>query len=360
MADPQDVSYLTPAFNIKIEGTALTAEQLNIVTSVTVTKGIGKGDLFNFKVQDIMENGQFKWLGNDLFKLGKKVNISLGYAGKTGHTIEAHIESIAPDFSSGLAPTFTVKGSNKGFTLMAEGSEHKVYTEKKDSAIVSEIAGEVGLGSEVDATEETEPDATEIKKAGETYWEFIKKIAKRNKEFEYFVDDGKLYFRKAKVGDSPVLTLTWGQHLLSFSTEVDVSKLCSEVIVKARNGPQDTDIEGKASAGSESMTKLGSKFGSELAKDAYDGKKIKYIIDENSQDKSEADGVALANLESGSLTLLSGSCKSLGYPEIKPGVVVELKGLGDMFSGKYYVSDSTHTVGSSGYDCSFSIWRNAL
>lgn len=360
MAAPQDVSYLTPAFNIKLEGTALTAEQLNIVTSVTVTKGIGKADHFSFEVQDIMENGQFKWLGNDLFKMGKKVNISLGYAGKTGHTIEAHIDTISPSFSSGMAPTFKVEGSHKGFTLMTEDSELKDYSEKKDSAIISEIAGVVGLGSEVDTTEEAEPDAKEFKDAGQSYWSYIGTIAARNKEFEYFVDDGKLYFRKAKVGDSPVLTLTWGQHLLSFSTSVDVSKLYSEVIVLSRNGPQDTDIEGKATAGSENLTKLGSKFGSELAKEAFDGKKIKYMVKGSAGDKSEADGIALAKLESGSLKLISGTCKSLGFPAIKPGVVVELKGLGDIFSGKYYVSDSTHTIGSSGYDCSFSIWRNAL
>jgi uncharacterized protein len=360
MGEPYDVSYLTPAYEIKVNGTKLEVKNENLITSVTVSKALGQADHFSFEVQDVLVNGKFKWLGDDLFKFGNKVSIAMGYAGKLNHKIEAHIDNISPNFSTGVAPTFKVEGSHQGFALLTEASEYVEWKEKKDSQIVSAIAGTVGLGSDVTDTGESQPDPVKVKTAGKSYWDYIQGLVREHEKFELFVDEGKLCFRASKVGTSPVMTLTWGKHLLSFSTTLDVSKLCSEVVVLSRNGTEDTDIKGQATAGSEKVTKLGSKFGSEIAKEVYKGKKKKYIVKGDIDDKAEADSNARSELEKASSKLITGQGKTLGLPDLKPGVMVELKGLGDWFNGKYYVEKTDHSISSSGYSTSFTAWRNAL
>jgi phage protein D len=357
MPDPPDVSYLVPEFEITIGGKKLKPEELKIITSVSVDKGIGMGDTFSFDVQDEMENGKFKWLGNDLFKFGKDVTIKLGYVGKLAHTINATIESITTSFSAGLTPTFTVGGSHKGFAKLTVQNELKDYSKKKDSDIVKEIAGAVGLTPEVDATEEAEADPKKYKKVGDSYWNYLKHLANRNKEFEFFIDDGKLIFRKAKTSTSPVFTFTWGKNLLSFNSTLDVSKLVSEVVVQGTKNNK--AIEGKAASGKEGITSLGSKTGSKIAKEVF-GDRKKYISGKKVDDKADSDNVAQAALEATSNKLVTCNVKTPGMPEIKPGICIEFKGLGDWFNGKYYVSKTTHTISSSGYDTSFSVWRNAL
>ncbi len=357
MPEPPDVSYLVPDFEITIGGKKLKSEEQKIITSVSVDKGIGMGDTFSLEVQDEMENGKFKWLGDKLFKFGKDVTIKLGYVGKLTHTINASIESISTRFSAGLTPTFTVGGSHKGFAKLTVESELKDYSEKKDNDIISEIASSVGLTAEVEATEEAKADPKKYKNVGDSYWNYIKHLANRNKEFEFFIDDGKLIFRKSKASTPPVFTFTWGKNLLGFNSTLDVSKLVSEVVVQGTKNNK--AIEGKAAAGKEGITSLGDKTGSKIAKEVF-GDRKKYISGKKVDDKADSDNVAQAALETTSNKLITCNVKTLGMPELKPGICIELKGLGDWFNGKYYVSKTTHTISSSGYECSFSAWRNAL
>ncbi|NIM17829.1 MAG: hypothetical protein GTO45_38120 [Candidatus Aminicenantes bacterium] len=357
MGDTVDISNYVPDFEIEIGGKKLKPEELKYITSVSVDKGIGMGDSFSFDVQDEMENGKLKWLGNELFKFGKDVTIKVGYVGKLTHSIKACIESIAPKFSAGLMPIFTVGGSHKGFAKLTVESELQDYSEKKDNEIVSAIAGKAGLTAEVEATDESKADPKKYKNVGDSYWNYLKHLAKRNKEFEFFIDDGKLIFRKTKANTPAALTFTWGENLLSFNSTLDISKLVSEVVVQ---GSKDNkSIEGKAASGKEGISSLGDKTGSKIAKEVF-GDKKKYISGKKVDDKADSDNIAQAALEATSNKLITCSGKTPGVPELKPGICIELKGLGDWFSGKYYVSKTTHTISTSGYETSFSAWRNAL
>src|SRR5690606_27277811 len=44
-----------------------------------------------------------------------------------------------------------------------------------------------------------------------------------------------------------------------------------------------------------------------------------------------------------------------GHPHLIAGVQVELKEVGERFSGKYYVTSATHIYNSAGYDVHFTI-----
>ena len=56
---------------------------------------------------------------------------------------------------------------------------------------------------------------------------------------------------------------------------------------------------------------------------------------------------------------IKGEGTAIGDTGIRSGTVIQLNGLGDRFSGLYYVTSSTHVVGQSGYTTRFTVIRNA-
>jgi phage protein D len=48
---------------------------------------------------------------------------------------------------------------------------------------------------------------------------------------------------------------------------------------------------------------------------------------------------------------------TVGLPELRAGRKVRIKGVGPVFSGTYFVTETTHTIGANGYTTSFSARR---
>jgi phage protein D len=358
MSDPFGSSYYAPQFKVKIEGEDLSAEALGSITSITVTKKMGQADHFSFEVQDELKDGEFKWLGTKSFKYGNKVNISMGYVDNTTLTLTAHIDSIVPKFNSGVMPTFTVEGKDKGYVILAEKSDYKVYNQKKDSDIVSSIATEVGLSATVDDTGGTPPEKKE-KKGGISNLQFIQKMVEDNKGYEFFVSDGTLYFRKSKTKDEPAITLEWGKHLISFDPKMDFSAIVTEVTVKWWDEKEQKAIEGKAVSSDEVAIGAG-KTAAKAAKDIF-GDQVKIITDQKVESNDAAKSLAQSILQKQNKNFITGQGKTPGIPDLVPGIMIKVDKLGTWFSGKYYVESTTHTIDTgSGYQTTFNVRRNTV
>ena len=52
--------------------------------------------------------------------------------------------------------------------------------------------------------------------------------------------------------------------------------------------------------------------------------------------------------------------RSPALPDIRAGTVLEIDGLGERFSGRYFVVSTTHTIGDSGYTTQFECRREEL
>jgi phage protein D len=68
---------------------------------------------------------------------------------------------------------------------------------------------------------------------------------------------------------------------------------------------------------------------------------------------AEANVVAQAMFNQRRRQLVTVSGATSGLPYLRAGQVVELAGIG-RFSGRYYLTETTHTLGDGGYETSFS------
>lgn len=345
--------YYAPAFSVKLEGSALDPKLKGSITSIKVTKAIDQSDYVQFEVQDQMESGAFVWLDKEMLKMGDKLNVELGYAGNMSLKAEAHVQNVKTNWQSNLPPSFTIEGSHDAFNELRKKNDMLSYSEKKDSDIVKDIASKVGLSAVVDATKITHKDKNT--NGQKSFLEFIRDMVKQNARFEFFISDGKLYFHEAKISAGPIVTLKWGQHIESFSAEVNLSDMITGV--KASSSVDKKDIVVTVNAGAEKMIGSSGTLGSAAAKKSGDKMES---ISTTLKTEAELKELATARLEEASSKYVVATVKTVGIPEIVPGVCIKLDGLGKEFSEKYYVFNTTHTIDSSGYKIDIKARRNAI
>ena len=56
-------------------------------------------------------------------------------------------------------------------------------------------------------------------------------------------------------------------------------------------------------------------------------------------------------------SMVQASATTIGLPDLRAGQLVEILGLGSRFSGIYFITDTTHTIGDGGYTTQFNCRR---
>jgi len=352
-----DTSYYAPAFEIEMNGKKLEAEVSKIISSITIDQEINKTNNFRFVVQDEFMEGEFRWLGHKLFKFGNNASVKLGYVGNMHQMAVGQIQNISANFFAGVAPTFTVEGVDNAYKFLMEKSEPDTFRDKKDSEIVKEIAERAHLKPVIDDTVQVSP--IKRKKGGESYFRFIRNLASGNDDFEFSLAGRSLFFVQAKKDKEAILSLEWGRELISFRPALNTSQAVTEVVVRNWDRQGKRTIEARVRAGEERKQERERQSSSQIAREIY-GDVVRVITERPVRSVDEARQVALAELERASDNFIKGSGETIGIPEIRPGVCIELEGLGAWFKGKYYVEKVTHKINSSGYRTTFEVRRNTL
>src|SRR5207247_4868673 len=69
--------------------------------------------------------------------------------------------------------------------------------------------------------------------------------------------------------------------------------------------------------------------------------------------QKEANDLALQTLERIAKDLVKGTASTVGLPDLRAGSVVIMEDLGNRFSGRYFVTATTHTISDAGYTTQF-------
>lgn len=353
-------NFYAPGFEVEIADEKLPAIISRAIIDLTVTEEIDSGASFKLTLHDEFDikTKKFKWLDDSRFNVGNKVTIKIGYGSNLNVMLMGNITSLEPSFFAGETPTLTIEGQDLSYDYMKRHSSARTFDEKTYSEMVRTIAREAGLLAIVNDTEKFEPFIR--KDNNDTYYAFIKKIAEKIVHFTFYLKGQTLYFIKPEEDKKEILIMELGKDIISFRPTLKTTGLYSEVEVRWHNiRDPGKPIIGTAKAGSETNKESGKVTGSELANKLNPGsKKVITTIVANS--KKHADSIALAELIKSSDTLIEGKVESIGIPQIRTGVNIFLDKMGDRFSKKYYVTETTHTINDSGYRTSFSVRSNSV
>ena len=300
---------------------------------------------------------QFKWLDNKRIDPGTKLMIFFGYASSSTKQglMMGKIKALSPGFLSGGPPSMVVEGYDLSHDLQKR--QHKV---KCDNVTYADVASEIAMKNDLSvAGVESDKLMTRPKierKVDEMDYAFLQRLAK-NIEFEFFVRERTLYFRKPKDDHDTNVSFEFHKNIISFSPRMSSASLVSEVKVTAWS-----EKEKKAISEVAQLKDIESKVGipdfSDIVEKAEEKLSTVKLEGRVVSSREEAKTIALSELKKRNLGFITGTLECAGDPQLRPGMTVNIKKVGKrLFSGVYYVTKARHVLGESGYKTTLEVRR---
>ncbi len=275
---------------------------------------------------------------------------------------KGEVVGVEPVFDAGSESRVTIRAFNRLHRL-TRGRKSRTYEKMSDSDIVSKIAGEHSLTAKT--TSDVNIKYDHVYQHNQTDLEFILQRAARI-DYEVFVDDKDLNFRKRDVSKDSGITLQMKEDaeyaLQRFAPRLSTAGMVQEVNVRAWDPKKREEIIGKATA---PQSKLGGTDGGASANSPF-GKKFYYDVEIPICTVEEANAIAKAKLEELTMSYITGDAVCFGHPKLKAGIVVTIDLEDDRFKGKYYIIGCSqryiveHKGGpKGGYMTALKVRRNA-
>lgn len=264
----------------------------------------------------------------DRFKEGMEVRLRLGWWGETLEDLfTGRIAAIEPDFPEDGAPSLTIQAYDLSFPLR-QVRRTKTWQNVKDSQIAQKIAQANGLKAVV---EDSRTVHDYVAQTEQTDMEFLQERA-RAIGYEVTVKSNTLYFRRPQKQDA-VLKVTYREGLLHFRPRKATARTKREVLVRGWDPKNKRPFVAKA--------------GDTAAKEGRVS-----VVTRPVATQAEADQLANATAEEVSLNYITGEGAVEGEPTLKAGRLIEITGIGEEFSGTYYLTLVRHKP-TQGYICEF-------
>jgi len=322
--------------------------------SIKVSEDLEAPAMFTLEISgwDLIQKTA-NWIDNDqYFGLGNKIEIQLGYKNKQESLIVGEITGLEPEFTSDGA-ILTVRGHNYSHRLL-RGNKTQTFTNIQDSKIAEKIAEQQKLETNIEATKET---LDYVIQSNQSDLDFLQNRAERI-GYEVFVENKTLYFRSVQEDSQTILTLDIKEDLIQFSPRLSTMEQVGQIEVRSWNPLEKKLLVGKAGVGDEKTTMGGETSGAKAVK--IFGKTSYIYLNSSIKTEQEAKKVAEALFNQMTRSYITGEGTCIGNPQLRVGKVIEIIGVGERFSGSYYVTETTHSYSESeGYQTEFSFKRSA-
>ncbi len=346
MSEQPLISHVT----IKVNGSNVDVALMDNLVNITIDHSLDVPSVATMSFHD----DDLSVTNSEKFPLGGKLDILLSDADNPQNlqiAFKGEITTIAPEFGQGAdnQVVLTILAYDKSHRLHRE-TKTKVWLNVKDSDIAQQIAGSAGLATEIEATSEV---FKHVYQNALTDMDFLKQRAGRI-GFEVFVDDEKLYFRKPDPTGNAI-DLTWGENLGLFRPVATVAHQVNEVIVQGWDPKKKEKIMGRATTSkTHPQINIGG-WGGAVAQSKLSAA-TKLEVRQPVQSQADANRVAQAILDNinGDFVTAEGAC-TVGLPDLRAGQLVNIKGVGNKFSGKYKLTSVEHDYTSGNFMTVFQV-----
>lgn len=345
-------TYATPAVAVTLNGRPLEGIEQTSLISVTVTDELNLPTMveMRFSSNNYTESS---WLGINLkrFKPGDAVKVAMGM-NDTEPLTEAEVAGIEPVY--GNFSTVCIRSYDRLYRL-GFGSKLRVFSKKSDSQIAAQMARDAGLTAKV---EETGIQLPSMIQNNISDLEFLAKRV-RLLDYEMSVAGKTFHFESTREGRAPVAELEYRVDFHDLELNLKVVNKGSEVTLVGWDVKNKKLFEGKAK-GAPSAAKMGGKQTGYQISNKFPSSSVQttdLVLDSSGTAKKLAAAESQILLE----RFIEGWGSSGGNPRLRAGVNIKLTGVGDRFSGTYYITGSTHSYDQDqGYKTTFRVRRTGI
>ena len=331
---------------LKIGGTNASEEIMDSLISMEVDDSLLLPDMFSIHLRD----PSFKWADSDNFEPGKSVAITVRGESGTTKLLTGEITALEPEFGQTAGPTLRIRGYDQSHRLH-RAKQTKTYVQMTDSDIAQNIARDCGLKVKTDSTREVHEY---ICQDNQTDMEFLQDRAQRI-SYRMYVEDDTLHFRQAPETEPQVPVIEWGIDLLEFDARLTTAQQVTEVNVRGWDPKTKKEIIGRATTPQDTPQVGERRSGGEAAKRAFNIESKEIVVNRPVASQAEADALAQSICDEMGNAFIQAEGTCYGNPGVHAGAIIEIKGVGQRFSGRYRVTHAIHRYDAHGYTTDFAI-----
>jgi phage protein D len=240
--------------------------------------------------------------------------------------------------------------------LMNKIARCRTFENVRRSDVARQLAKENGYGDARQDIEDTEQVLPVITQARMTDAQLLRRLADRE-GFEFYVDFDGLHFHKRRLGQRPIRALRWFTppevgEILSINIHNDVTAMPGAVSVRGRDPLEKRDISERGSnteTKRDSLAPVIEVVDPETGATRLERRNVAEDIRSSAEAhagtaKREAD----ARYRSAQHLTVQLSANVVGDPSLLAKTVVEIQGISQRLSGKYYLKEAKHKL-EAGY-----------
>lgn len=361
----QGQDFYVPYFEVKLKNSALKQDVIRDIIQVSYKDSLDNIDSCEITINNWdAEKRSFKYSDSDIFVPGSDLELWMGYYGKGDMVlmIQAEITTLRPTFPAGGQPTLTISALNPLHKLRRQQESHK-YENLTDSKIAKQIAGRLDMDIRTDADAAAREEEYKYLFQNNQYDLVFLLERARKIGYDLFIEDTedgeRMYFGPSVNLRQTTYKLTYGRSLIQFQPNLDVSNQVARVKVRGWDAENKTNIEETVTRDEIALQGVGCPALQQALEESFEERE-EVITDKPVNSVQEARTLARETLERNAKEMVKGNGSTVGLPDLRAGSVLEIEGLDQCFSGRYFVTGTTHTIGGSGYTTQFDCRREEI
>ena len=297
----------------------------------------------------------FLFFDRALFDFGKPLEVEMGDGQAAGKIFSGKITGLEAHFPDGRPPEIAVLAEDRLQDLRMT-RRSRTYEDSSDADVARWIASKHGLTAQVDVDGPTHAVLAQVNQSDLA---FLRERA-RAVDAEVWVEGDVLHVQARGRRDAGKVSLEYGRTLRELSVLADLAGQRTSLTVSGWDVAAKEGISREASEGAV-RSELGSgDSGGKLLKSAF-GDRPERLVHLAPLTSAEADGLAQARFRGMARRFLTGQGISDGDARIRVGTKVDLRSVGPLFEGEYYVTDVRQTFDAGhGYRTRFAVERPGL
>jgi phage protein D len=283
----------------------------------------------------------FLYFDRQVFDFGRQLTIRIGDGDAAADIFDGRITAIEGRFPGNKPPELLILAEDRLQDLrMVRRS--RTFEEVEITDVIRQIAGDHGLRADVDLNG---PRYRVLAQVNQSDLAFLHERV-RAVDAEVWVEGNTLKAQPRSQRRTNELSLTYGQRLREFSSIADLAHQ------RTRFGVGGWDVQAKESLFHEvNVTSIrgeldGGSSGSQILEEAF-GDRPERIVHLTPGTSQEARELAEAFYKRTARQFLKGRGVAEGDGRLRAGSHVELAGLGELFNGRYYVTEVSHTFSTT-------------
>ena len=336
----------------------------------TIEVALDEAKASEFKIDLVLwrqSDGTWLHLDDERLQAFTEVTVSTHFENQAEEPlISGYITGIKPHFDPNPEQcTLAIRGMDKS-VLLARAEKLQAWPNQKDSDIATQIFNQYGLTPQVTDTQVIHDEAVATIIQRETDMQFLTRLARRN-GLECFVDGDTGYFQAPNMNSPPQPILA-----AHFEEQTNLDKIDLEIKalsplnqvslwqVNPFDGKQILTVAINA-AQRDQQPALGQTEPQQLATADFEPSQV-YLSREVTTGQPEMEALCQSVFHQAEWFVTGeGLVSANRYGHVlKPRQTVTITGIGETYSGVYYVTAVTHRFTRSGYTQTFRVKRNGI